>query len=126
VQVSVEKPGAPAEVLEHHGVKGQKWGVRKHATSAERTRSIRLARAETFKQRENFKTLPRGSAERKKAKEVFLRNPDRATALRFTRGEKIVVAIMAGVPVTTIPTAVLLGTQFTARKVIERKQAKNV
>ena len=27
--ISVEKPGSPAEMLEHFGVKGQKWGVRK-------------------------------------------------------------------------------------------------
>jgi hypothetical protein len=27
--ISVEKPGSPEEVLEHHGVKGMKWGVRK-------------------------------------------------------------------------------------------------
>lgn len=27
--ISVEKPGSPSEILEHHGIKGQKWGVRK-------------------------------------------------------------------------------------------------
>ena len=27
--VSVEKPGSPAEVLEHFGTKGMRWGVRK-------------------------------------------------------------------------------------------------
>lgn len=26
--ISVEKPGSPSEILEHHGVKGMKWGVR--------------------------------------------------------------------------------------------------
>ena len=26
--ISVEKPGSPAEVLEHVGKKGMKWGVR--------------------------------------------------------------------------------------------------
>lgn len=31
--ISVEKPGSPAEVLEHHGVKGQKWGVRKNRST---------------------------------------------------------------------------------------------
>lgn len=29
MQVSVEKPGSPAEVLEHFGTKGMRWGVRK-------------------------------------------------------------------------------------------------
>lgn len=32
--ISVEKPGSPLEILEHHGVKGQKWGVRKAATKS--------------------------------------------------------------------------------------------
>lgn len=27
--ISVEKPGSPSEILEHAGVKGMKWGVRK-------------------------------------------------------------------------------------------------
>ena len=27
--VSVEKPGSPAELVEHHGIKGMHWGVRK-------------------------------------------------------------------------------------------------
>ena len=27
--ISVEKPGSPAEIVEHHGIKGMQWGVRK-------------------------------------------------------------------------------------------------
>ena len=29
MQVSVEKPGTPEEILEHFGTKGMKWGVRR-------------------------------------------------------------------------------------------------
>lgn len=32
--ISVEKPGSPSEILEHHGVKGQKWGVRQRSQAA--------------------------------------------------------------------------------------------
>ena len=50
--VSVEKPGTPAEVLEHHGVKGQKWGVRRkfnraNPTSHDKAKAIRVARAKS-------------------------------------------------------------------------------
>ena len=34
MKVSVEKPGSPSEILEHHGVKGQKWGVRQRSQAA--------------------------------------------------------------------------------------------
>lgn len=114
------------QFLTHHGVKGMKWGHRKHATSAERTRSVRLARAESFKQREAFKTAPRGSAQREKAKAAFLRNPDRATALRLTRGEKVTLAILAvAVPGPgTFAAAVTAGSRVAVRKSIERKQAR--
>src|SRR4051812_38648312 len=29
-----EKPGSPGDILKHHGVKGQKWGVRKEEDSS--------------------------------------------------------------------------------------------
>lgn len=37
--IAVEKPGSPAEVLEHHGVKGMKWGVRNNSRSSGGTSS---------------------------------------------------------------------------------------
>lgn len=33
MKVDVKKPGSPGDILEHHGIKGMKWGVRK-ASSA--------------------------------------------------------------------------------------------
>lgn len=35
MRVSVEKPGSPAEVLEHFGKKGMKWGIRRERTSSD-------------------------------------------------------------------------------------------
>ena len=37
--ISVEKPGSPAEVLEHIGVKGMHWGVRKERTSTSKPKT---------------------------------------------------------------------------------------
>lgn len=42
--VSVEKPGSPEEVLEHVGVKGMRWGVRKERNSSSKPKtSVELA-----------------------------------------------------------------------------------
>lgn len=123
--IVAEKPGTPAEVLEHHGVKGQKWGVRKHTTSAQRTVSIRRARAQSFKESEEFRTAPRGSAARKRAKKVWLNNPDRATQLRMTRGEKVVLGILGlAIPPAGVGIAVGATARVATRKHIERKQAR--
>ena len=39
MQISVEKPGSPAEVLEHFGTKGMHWGVRKQTTLSSTTKT---------------------------------------------------------------------------------------
>jgi hypothetical protein len=105
--ISVEKPGSPAEILEHHGVKGQKWGVRSNKstsfrkqfpTSKERTVEIKRARATTLKSERKIMEEP-SKAKRDKLYASYLKNPDRATALRMTRGEKFAVSILAvGLP----------------------------
>ena len=65
---------------------------------------------------------------RKKAKLIYLKDPDRATALRITRGEKVVLGILAGVtaPTVIVPAAigVGVGAQYLQRKHIEKKQAR--
>jgi hypothetical protein len=44
--ISVEKPGSPSEILEHVGVKGMKWGVRKAtSTSSGGGRAKRVGQA---------------------------------------------------------------------------------
>jgi hypothetical protein len=130
--ITVEKPGSPSEILEHHGTKGMKWGVRSarskfneaNPTSKQKADAIRLARAKSnvdFTKYTNKKMGP----ERKAAKLVYLKNPDRATALRITRGEKVVLGILAvGIPaVGTAAVGATVGTRFVIRRHIEKKQA---
>lgn len=145
MKVSVEKPGTPADILEHHGTKGMKWGVRKaakavagsHRTSKEfaqkfptatsRGKEIRRARMAVNK---NVKAIDRAKtpAAHKKAADIYLKNPDRATAKRLTQGEKVTVAVLAGVFGVTglVPAAVggALAGQRIHRSVIERRQAR--
>jgi hypothetical protein len=42
--ISVEKPGTPSELV-HHGVKGQKWGVRRRVLGAANTRTGKIGLA---------------------------------------------------------------------------------
>lgn len=146
--ISTEKPGTPQDLaLEHHGVLGQRWGhrkegtakigrraanlnakeafVRKNPTSSKQAAAIRIARASTLHDRAKYENAPRGQ-KRKDLKKVFLNNPDRATSLRITRGEKIVLGVLAiGVPgIGTAAVAGTVGTQVAVRRHIERKQAR--
>lgn len=159
MKVSVKKPGSPAEVLEHSGVKGMSWGVRRAATksagreaayrthkealvrgtgprragvearragtaaakdfsraaraanpnvaarrafkanfptSKSRTSEITRARAEVTKAKQKFEreTDP---VKKAAARETYMNHPDRATALRVTRGEKVALGLLTGV-----------------------------
>ena len=139
MEVSVKKPGSPAELVEHSGQKGMKWGVRKerregsrqfkreNPTAALRGMEIRRARVAVRKQESDI-ARAKTPAERKKLTEAFLKNPDRATALRLTRGEKIVGLIIAGpATATLLPGAVLggiAGYRFLKRRSIEEQQIR--
>jgi hypothetical protein len=102
VKIAIEKPGTPEDLV-HVGVKGMKWGVRKSQgtrefhqkfpTSHKRAAEIRRARISTAATRQAFKD-ERNSEKRKQLKDIHLSNPDRATALRLTRGEKVVLALL--------------------------------
>ena len=132
MMLSVEKPGSPAEILEHHGTKGMKWGVRsksskptsfrkKFPTSGERTVEIHRARASTARAERRIYEQP-NKAKRDKLYASYLKNPDRATALRMTRGEKAVMAIIAvGIPGPGTGAVVgYTGTTLAIRKASER------
>lgn len=91
----------------HFGVKGMKWGVRRERPSADAIRSARKrVRAkkdaiEVQKDRvgaEKKGTKQRATQEKKLSdmKASFLRNPDRATAARRTRGEFWATQALAG------------------------------
>jgi hypothetical protein len=155
MEVSVEKPGSPADILEHFGTKGMKWGVRKsvdtaigtktagrkkpltanqrfnrqNPTSRQKAQAIRTARASTELDRTKFVNEPKGP-KRVELKKAYLKNPDRATALRMTRGEKAVTALVTVglIPATagiSVPAVALGGAaQIGIRKNIERRQAK--
>ena len=134
--IPTEKPGTPEE-LAHYGVKGMKWGVRrqtrrqanadfkkKFSTAEARRTEIMRARASVARDKANVDFAPTLAA-RKAANQVYLNNPDRATALRLTRGEKVVTAILAGaVPPATIPIAVGVAARSQVRRNIQAQQAR--
>jgi hypothetical protein len=122
------------EELRHYGVLGMKWGKsRAKATGTE----IRKARRDFEGKRADYwdaqkavrKTTKRGSAEReagnKKTADMrlaLLKDPDRVTASRLTRGEKAIYAALAVTGVGTAPALVALaGTSAVSRR-IEKKQ----
>jgi hypothetical protein len=96
-----QKPETPEELLnslQHHGVKGMRWGVRK----ARPSRSEILGARQRQARREDDATNPKlSTAKRAKALKEFDTNEDRITALRLTRGEKFVSALVIG-PLGTI------------------------
>lgn len=131
----VEKPGTPEELV-HTGVKGMKWGVRKSPVAAKfnkkypdsRTRdsAIRLARSQN--QLRFTKAVNANRTGTKKQREAarlsYLKNPDRATALRLTKGEKVAFTILAvALPVAgTAGVGLGLGIRTATRRSIEKRQ----
>ena len=50
--IPTEKPGSPEEVLEHHGIKGQKWGIRRNLSGSGGTPSSiqkRVTKSKAYK-----------------------------------------------------------------------------
>lgn len=128
-----EKPSLE-DMIEHHGVKGQKWGVKKAKPSSSDIQGARARIGSQTRQinsqidRLNLSTGKTADKEAKKLSDMhasFLRNPDRATALRLTRGEKAALSILALVPGPgTVAAGVVAGSRVAARKQIEKSQAK--
>lgn len=122
--------------LMHHGVKGMKWGVRKDKPSSSDitlARAKQNSRAAAANKAFAKSVTSRDKATRTQAKkdhqqlnQVFLDHPDRVTALRMTRGEKIVLGLIAvGIPgVGTAAAGGAAGASVASRKLVERAQKK--
>lgn len=117
-----EKPTLDDLAIQHFGVLGMRWGIRRHATGGE----IRVARrsvARTKMAVEDAKANVRAGLAAKEtiaqAKLAHLNNPDRATAARITRGEMAVSTIL----LTPAPALVLItGSQFKSRAIESRQK----
>jgi hypothetical protein len=121
-----EKPNL--EELAHYGVIGMKWGKHRVKANAAQIRSARrrLGKEQEalFEKQDNVKSLQKGSAARIKGEKelakqttAFLKNPDRVTATRLTRGEKAVFLILGG----PVGVAGIAATSAVSRR-IEKKQ----
>lgn len=152
--ITVDKPGSPSEILEHFGKKGMKWGVRneavrsagstakkasdpnraaaeafrqKNPTAKTKANAIHTARSNVEKQKKAFEK-EKDPGKREKLRKEYLNNPERATALRTTRGEKVVMGVLMGT--FGVPTGILgvglagyTGHRIAKRQKIERKLA---
>lgn len=110
--ISLEKPGTPSELV-HHGVKGQRWGVRnrkfssefnkQNPTSAKRRTAILDARHRVATQ------TPSNVTEK-----------DKAIARRLTTGEKATLSVLAATGFFTIPIIVGVSVNSAVRRSHER------
>lgn len=126
------------QYLEHYGVKGMRWGQRKT-----RNADIKAARRRLDRQSAkdwdklgkledkalNAKTeAARRAASDKLSREesaqrlAHLKNPDRATAMKMTTGEKVALVVIGGVLTGGAPAAAYGAARLAARKVVEKKQ----
>lgn len=117
-----EKPSLDDLTIQHYGITGMRWGIRRHATGGE----IRIARrsaARTKMAVEDTRHAVRAGFAPKeslaKAKLAHLNNPDRATAARITRGEIAVSAILL-TPVGTM--GLITGSQVRSRFIQGRQK----
>lgn len=130
-----EKPALDENLLEHHGVRGMKWGVRRNGRPT--ADAIRGARTSVAAQKRKVEVAANkihktkeGTAARKVAvkthadlRVAHLNNPDRATAMRMTRGEKAILGLLGVTGIGIVPAAGLGAAQYTYRKTIEGRQA---
>jgi hypothetical protein len=131
-----EKPSLE-EVLEHHGIKGMKWGVRK--AGAPSNSDIHGARQRILNQqtkigRQRRKAVkatvtrsskaPKERAKLKDMKKTLLKNPDRVTALHMTNGEAAAHALLLAHPMTAPGAVTSVASREVAARVIRSKQAR--
>lgn len=133
--VGQEKPSLEELSLQHFGVKGMHWGV-KRGVGPEIRRARRSVMADKVALRDQKRVISgtkRGSAERTKAKKKFadmkvnaLNNPDRAMAVRLTRGEKAALLLFNSTNPVSFAGAVgaIAGTAIESRVIAKRQQSR--
>lgn len=113
--------------LMHYGVLGMKWGQRRKATGGqirEARRRLDAKRSEYRRADDKAAAARPGSREArvanakvKRLEKEFKDDPDRAIAIRMTRGEKVASVLLLG-PIGLLP---IVGTSATSR-IIENQQ----
>lgn len=86
------------DALEHHGIKGMRWGVRKRVTRGEiktARKSVKKDARAHLKEQAKFVVGKSSRAKLHETRLTFLTNPNRPTAARLTRGETAVLALLA-------------------------------
>lgn len=119
-----EKPSLDELTIQHFGIKGMHWGVRKHYTGGQ-IRTARRSSARTKMAIDDARVAVRAGLAPEtaiaQAKLAHLNNPDRITATRITKGEMAVSAILL-TPLTTA--ALVVGSQ-TKSRVAESRQVRD-
>lgn len=119
-----EKPSLDDLTVQHFGIKGMHWGIRK-GYSGGQIRTARRSAASTRLAVDNARLAVRAGVAAEstlaQAKLAHLNNPDRVVGARITKGEMVASAILF-TPVTTA--ALVVGSQ-TKSRVAESRQIRD-
>lgn len=124
--------------LEHHGVKGMKWGQKRALRPSDSAIVSARGRVDAERRQLNRQAdranLAKGKQQEKEVQkyvkmyDAHAKNPDRATALRFTKGEKLLNGVVAvGLPgFGTAAVGIGVAARVSQRKAIEKGKPNSV